>query len=680
MSSTISVSPETLTRVLQRMCGADPNSSSASERDLQVAIRQAKKRVNLDPNDHHFQTVLAAWECLDDEPQLAMERLRPFLGSAEASADTLTIAGYASVQSDQYEQARQMFDRVVKLDPHRCECWTMLGRIASHAEQSDWAIEFHKRAIAFGDDCSESAIELSGIYVRHKRLDDAIHMLRVTLLRQRNHPKLNRTLARLLRKRSILLGRQGKRVARQRITEERLQCLRSANGAAPRPDSYVRQGRIEARLERYDEARRSFEQAVRLAPDCATSLAHLANANVDRGELSLAIEQFEAAIRIAPEHSATHFKYSRAKKFSDNAATRDYIAKLQSILSQDSLSLRSQVHLRFALAKVFDDLKQYDLAWKNYDLANCLKPGHTEHQSSDNQAEARPKKPRPKSETKPLKRIAEGAIRFFNQDLFAANPNTGVRRDEVAPIFVVGMPRSGTTLTEQILTSHPEIAGAGELKSINNIRRGIEHEIRNRARKSSTKPCAYPESLMQMDRHRLQTFANEYLNELNTFRTHERLVTDKMPTNFMHLGLIALMFPDAKVIHCRRDPLDVLVSCYCQNLNPPFCDLNALAYYYRQYQQMMDHFERTLPIKIHHISYEETVVDCERVARGMIDHCGLSWDPACIKFHQNRRSVHTPSKWQVRQPMYTSSVQKWKRFETHLQPIMEELYETQVSN
>ncbi|MGB7328586.1 MAG: sulfotransferase [Rubripirellula sp.] len=678
MDSTISVKPEVLTQFLQRVCGGNLNLLNASQRDLQAAIRHAKTRVNLDPQNQNSQTVLAGWECLDDQPGLALERLRPFCDAADASADTLTIAGYASVQSNLYEQARQMFDRVVRLDPHRCECWTMLGRIASHAEQADWAIEFHKRAIAFGDDCSESAIELSGIYVRHRRLDDAIHMLRVTLLRQRNHPKLNRTLARLLRKRSILLGKQGKRVARQRITEERLQCLRAANRAAPRADSYVRQGRIEARLERYEEARQSFEHAVRLEPDCATSLAHLASANVDRGELSIAIEQFETAIRISPEHSATHFKYSRAKKFSDDDTTRDYIAKLQSILSQDSLSLRSQVHLRFALAKVFDDLKQYDLAWTNYDIANRLKPGHSEH--ARNEKTEKPRKPRPQSETKPLKRIAEGTIRFFNEDLYAANPNIGVRRDEIAPLFVVGMPRSGTTLTEQILTSHPDIAGAGELKSINNIRRGIEHETKSRATESATKPLAYPESLMQMDQHRLQRFANDYLNELSTFRTHERLVTDKMPTNFMHLGLIALLFPNAKVIHCRRDPLDVLVSCYSQNLNPPFCDLNALAYYHRQYQQMMDHFERTLPIKIHHVSYEETVVDCERVARGMIDHCGLEWDPACTDFHQNRRSVHTPSKWQVRQPMYTSSVQKWKRFESHLRPIIDELSETQTSN
>ena len=150
-------------------------------------------------------------------------------------------------------------------------------------------------------------------------------------------------------------------------------------------------------------------------------------------------------------------------------------------------------------------------------------------------------------------------------------------------------------------------------------------------------------------------------------------VTDKMPTNFMHLGLIAILFPGATVIHCHRSPMDVLVSCYCQNLNAPFCDLEQLVDYHRNYRRLMAHWQRVLPIKIHTNDYESLVVDPEVHTRAMIQHCGLDWSNDCLRFQSNNRAVHTPSKWQVRQPMYRSSVEKWKRFEKHLAPIAERI-------
>jgi hypothetical protein len=139
-----------------------------------------------------------------------------------------------------------------------------------------------------------------------------------------------------------------------------------------------------------------------------------------------------------------------------------------------------------------------------------------------------------------------------------------------------------------------------------------------------------------------------------------------MPTNFLHLGLIALLFPNATIIHCRRNPMDVLVSCYCQNLSAPFCDLDALVSYHREYRRLMAHWQDALPLKIHTVDYESLVTQPEPNARSMIQHCGLTWDQQCLEFHANRRAVHTPSKWQVRQPMYRSSIDRWKRFSPHL--------------
>ncbi|TWU47253.1 cellulose synthase subunit BcsC [Rubripirellula tenax] len=667
MLATSVIHPDHLDRLFVRACGLMDPSLSGTPADR---LREARRRSRVDHTDAVANAVVAVWDLIEKRPKESLNYLLRFLGDADCIGIVLQVAGYACVLQDDLDQAALLLNRTVKLEPRAAECWTVLGRIASANRQPELAMERHQRAIAVSNATCASVLDLTHVFVRHRRLDDAIHTLRVALMRDRNNPQINRTLARLLRRRSIVLGRKNMRVAKQRIVRERLRCLQTANRAAPRSDSYIRQGRLEGQLEQFDRARQSYGHAVRLDPQSSFALTHLANANVDSGNISQAIEQFESAIDMDPHHAATHFRYTRTRKFKAEPKTSDYVTMLESRLKEPELPLRDRVHLEFALGKIFDDLGEYDRAWKHFDTANRLKPGH---QRSLDSAES--PKPRPASDRAPLKRIAEASISFFTPEFYRANANVGIRRDSVRPIFVVGMPRSGTTLTEQILTSHPAIAGAGELKTINNIRRTIENES-NDARGIAHGPVSnYPKCLWDTDQYRIQRHANDYLDQLKTFGPNETFVTDKMPTNFMHLGLIALLFPNAIVIHCQRDPMDVLVSCYCQNLNPPFCDLESLSLYYRRYRQMMAHFEEALPIRIHNITYEETVADCERVARGMIDHCGLPWDPACIDFHENERSVHTPSKWQVRQPMYATSVQKWRRFEHHLQPILDSLHQ-----
>ncbi len=239
------------------------------------------------------------------------------------------------------------------------------------------------------------------------------------------------------------------------------------------------------------------------------------------------------------------------------------------------------------------------------------------------------------------------------------------------------MPRSGTTLTEQILSSHSDVVGAGELKEIERMRQRIAgHGKRNPGSSTSL----YPNVLATMDDGQLRNLAAAHVSLLDNLRDRERFVIDKMPTNFVHLGLIAILFPKAKVIHCRRDPMDVLVSCYCQNLSPPFCDLEALALYHQQYRRLMDHWQRVLPLQIHSVEYESLVIEPEVNIRSLIECCGLEWDQQCLDFHANNRPVHTPSKWQVRQPVYRTSIGKWKRFASHLLPIAELVQQDYESN
>lgn len=258
-------------------------------------------------------------------------------------------------------------------------------------------------------------------------------------------------------------------------------------------------------------------------------------------------------------------------------------------------------------------------------------------------------------------------IDFFTEGFFDRHSHIG--NPSQTPVFIVGMPRSGTTLVEQILSSHSEMAGAGELTYISQIRQSLLRRSAQRSGSKSIDYRTYPGVLAETPAVELRDHASHYLSRLATFGTGESRISDKMPTNFLHLGMIGLLFPRATIIHCRRNPFDVMVSCYCQNLNAPFCDLEQLVDYHRNYRVLMKHFESVLPNTIHTVDYEAMVSEPESNTRALIDHCGLDWDDRCLSHQSNSRAVHTPSKWQVRQPMYRSSVEKWRRFEKQFLPI-----------
>jgi tetratricopeptide (TPR) repeat protein len=256
-------------------------------------------------------------------------------------------------------------------------------------------------------------------------------------------------------------------------------------------------------------------------------------------------------------------------------------------------------------------------------------------------------------------RRVEEIIRGSSADTFAG---PGGSSSEM-PVFIVGMPRSGTSLTEQILASHPLVAGAGELRNIN----AIAAELR----RSAGYPLAPPPEAM------LKDGAAAYLDRLADFSGEARRVTDKMPTNFAYLGLIARLFPNARVIHTRRDPMDTGLSCYFQNFhggnNAYIYSLEGFAHFYHLYQRLMDHWRSVLPLKMLEFDYEALVGDQEGESRKMIEFVGLEWDDACLDFHKTERSVSTASKSQVRQPIYQSSVGAWRRFEARLGPLAKAL-------
>jgi tetratricopeptide (TPR) repeat protein len=349
------------------------------------------------------------------------------------------------------------------------------------------------------------------------------------------------------------------------------------------------------------------------------------------GSINNALDSFSKSIDISPQSARPHF----LQAMNDKKPLNPYeIERLHCLLAVSKFP-RDQVLLNFALAKRYEQAGDFDSAWLHYTAANSLKP------------QGRPE-PR---------RAWEQAYRtVFSKQRIAELSQAGAHLDR--PVFIVGMPRSGTTLVEQILSSHSRVFGAGEL-----------HDITYHA-ESLVASASPKEALESLDAASIQQMARDYEETLDSLDLAAERVIDKMPTNFAHLGLIACMFPRARIIHCKRDPLDTCLSCLTRNLDWPFCNMTSLGDYYRGYLQTMTLWRERLDLEMLEVRYESLVSDVEQQSQRLVGFLQLRWESECLDFHRSDRPVRTPSRSQVRSPVYGSSVGAWKRYATHLQPLV----------
>jgi hypothetical protein len=309
--------------------------------------------------------------------------------------------------------------------------------------------------------------------------------------------------------------------------------------------------------------------------------------------------------------------------------------------------------LHFGLALVLDAKGAYDRAAEHLRHANALrladwrKRGEKAYDPEDHE------------------RFVAGLVATCTPEFFERT--SGFGRETERPIFIVGLPRSGTTLTEQILANHSQVFGAGELALVHE---GFESLPRGMGRDAKALEC-----LGRLDGETARRLAEHHLDRLREQNTEARHVVDKMPDNCMYLGLLAALFPKAKFIHCRRDLRDVAVSCWMTDFRHIrwACDLEHIASRFRAYQGLMEHWRRVLPVPVLEVDYEETVADLEGVARRLVAWCGLEWEPACAKYYEGRQPVRTASVMQVRQPIYTHAVARWKHYEQALAPVLAQL-------
>ncbi len=387
------------------------------------------------------------------------------------------------------------------------------------------------------------------------------------------------------------------------------------------------------------KAEDALRRADKLSPNATPVLGNLANLQKQLGDPEAAQQLYRRILSVEPNSARAWHELAQVRRFSTGDPD---IETMLSLYDADGLDEQSRMHLAFALGKALEDCGDFDAAFPYLTDANRLK-----RLTLDFNIDAH------KTAMDDLVRVFDS--RFLAQHGVAGNPDD-------RPIFVLGMPRSGTTLVEQILASHNGVHGAGEREDLSQI---VAASI-----------PGFPAGSAMLPATAFDSIGRQYVDQLTRGAGAARRVTDKMPRNFLFIGLIALILPNARIIHCRRSPMDTCLSCFTLHFphGQEFSyDLAELGAYYRLYRGLMEHWHRVLPGRILDIAYEDVVSDAEGKAREMIDFCGLEWDDACLNFHQTKRQVMTASATQVREPVHARSVARWRRYEQHLGPLREAL-------
>lgn len=394
---------------------------------------------------------------------------------------------------------------------------------------------------------------------------------------------------------------------------------------------------------RPEQAIASYQHAVTLDP--ALPGAHIGLGHVLKtlGDQEGGVAAYRRAIELRPNFGETYYSLANLKTFRFN---EQEIEVMRQRLATEALPVECRVHFAFSLGKAYEDLKEYDLAFEHYAMANQL---HRDTIAYD-----------------PVQTgIAHERMRdVFSREFFSGG-NTASRCQDADPIFILGLPRSGSTLLEQILASHSQVDGTSELTDISMIAQGLSQPRSGQV---------FPQCMLELSEEAIRALGQQYLDQTRRHRQDAPFFTDKMPNNFAYVGFIKTILPNAKIIDARRHPMDSCFGCFKQHFakGQTFTyDLFELGEFYLEYCQLMDHWDAVLPGQVLRVQYEEVVADLETQVRRILAFCDLPFEEECIHFHETKRAVRTASSEQVRQPIYAGSVQTWKRYGAHLDGLKE---------
>ena len=576
--------------------------------------------------------------------------------------------GYNQIALKQFVKAGAAFERAVANDPSLINSWKCLRKLHRDAGNQERAAAVQEEIDFLEGLPSELATVISQL--SEGRLEDAERLCKHFLRSNKTHAEGMRLLAEI--------------ATRNRIFDEAEFLLESCVEFHPKHrNARIQYANILLRLQKFGPA---WEQAARLLRDhpddtgsiralyaaaCSgvgknqdaiesyellmrrhpknhlfpVSLAHVLKSE---GEADRAVSLYRKSYRIKRDHGDAYWSLANTKSHVFTDAEMTQMAEAE---SDPDTSEADRIQLCFALGAAWEDRAEYERAFRHYSRGNALKQPQTHH--NPRQLEIR----------------VNSQMEACTEELFAAKGELGLKAPD--PIFIVGLPRAGSTLLEQILASHSQVDGTMELHNILNLAK----RLRGRD-ETPGEPPRYPKILAELDDSYFQRFGQQFIDNTRPYRGDAPLFIDKMPNNFFHIGLIRLILPNAKVIDARRQPL----ACCFSGFKQLFGEGQEFSYglweignYYRQYVKLMDHWDRVLPGFVLRVQHEDVVADLEAQVRRLLDFCGLPFEPACLEYHKTRRNIRTPSAQQVRQPIYQTGLQQWRNFEPWLGPLKDGL-------
>jgi predicted Zn-dependent protease len=615
-------------------------------------------------------TALAhAARLLAGSPREAAEQAAEILRVMPDQPDALALQGLALGSLGRGEEAIAALKRAVSLKPALPDAWRALGDHYTALEMRAAADAAYAESVRHST--RDPRLMAAALALVENRIPDAEAMLRELLKRQPTDVAAIRMLAEV-----------AARIGRYHDAETLLaRCLELAPGFTAARHNYAlvlhRQNKpaqalaqldmllaeqprnpgfrnlraaVLVRIGEYPEAIAQYREVLAEYPGHAKVWMSLGHALKTAGHNTECIEAYTKSIERAPQLGEAYWSLANLKTF---RFTGDQVEAMRSQLARADLDGEDRFHFEFALAKALEDMGEYAQSFQHYVEGNRLRRALIRYDAEENHAHV------------------ERSRKVFTPEFFAERAGWGC--DAADPIFIVGLPRSGSTLIEQILASHSQVEGTMELPDAGMLARIVG------ARTTRPGTAAYPRALGKFSREELRELGERYLSQTRIQRkTAAPYFIDKMPNNFAHVGFIHLMLPCAKIIDARRHPLGCCLSAFKQHFarGQAFTyDLAELGRYYHDYVELMAHFDAVLPGRVHRVFYENMVDDTEGEVRRLLDHCGLPFEPGVLKFHENQRAVRTASSEQVRQPIYRSGMDQWQHFEPWLDALKRSLGE-----
>lgn len=584
-------------------------------------------------------------------------------------ASTHSNLGIAYFDDKNIDRAQACQMRALSIDPNFPPALNNMGSIFREKKMFIEAMSYYEKAFhASGKQYIEALCNLGSVLIEEDRAEEAFPVVSQVLTAQPNHPEAWCSLG------GIYVGREN--------TEKAYACF--SNVLAVVPDHATALGGMARVFQDHNQLEDSLNyvnRAIELDPTNDTFYMLRAGTYQELGKVQEAVADYDKAFELRPEvtnaivSKARLFlelgDFDKANQFNEQALSmnaEDIAALSQSVagykvqkddpnmatlltLYQSGAIVKAneKVALHFALGKCCEDIGEYDEAFQHFLAGNALKREMFDYDAQEDEARSRE------------------VINTFTADYI--KKHTGYGHSSAVPIFIVGMPRSGTTLVEQIISSHPSVYGAGELHYLPMVLMDV----------AKREKISIPDMMKSLTAEMINHIGTEYLANIKKLNSEAPHITDKMPSNYIHVGLIHLVFPNAKIIHLQRNPLDVCLSAFSRLFHRGqhhSYNLVEQGRHYRDYGRVMQHWRNVLPPDaFFDIRYEDLIDDTDKYARQLISYCGLAWDDNCLAFYESKRRVKTASIMQVRQPIYKTSVEKWRRYEKHLGPLREALGE-----